>query len=68
MAEYVDRYDVGSLESTERKFTDLELLRRLIFGYMLRHRGLFALEMALIVLKMATVLAGPYLYKVTLDF
>jgi len=68
MAEYVDRYDVGSLESTERKFTDFELMRRLIFGYMLRHRGLFALEMVLIVLKMATVLAGPYLYKVTLDF
>ena len=68
MAEYVDRYDVGSLESTERKFTDLELFKRLIFEYMLRHRGLFALEMVLIVLKMVTVLAGPYLYKVTLDF
>jgi len=68
MAEYVDRYDVGSLESTERQFTDLELMKRLIFGYMLRHRGLFALEMILIVLKMATVLAGPYLYKVTIDF
>ncbi|MDP7207380.1 MAG: ABC transporter ATP-binding protein [Candidatus Bathyarchaeota archaeon] len=68
MAEYVDRYDVGSLESTERKFTDLELIKRLIFGYMLRHRGLFALEMIFVVLKMVTVLAGPYLYKVTLDF
>ena len=68
MAEYVDRYDVGSLESTERKFTDLELMKRLIFDYMLRHRGLFALEMILIVFKMATVLAGPYLYKVTIDF
>jgi ABC-type multidrug transport system fused ATPase/permease subunit len=68
MAEYVDRYDVGSLESTKRKFTDLELIKRLIFEYMLRHRRLFALELILIVLKMVTVLAGPYLYKVTLDF
>ena len=68
MAEYVDRYDVGSLESTERRFSDIGLMRRIVFDYMLRHRRLFALEMLLIIAKMATVLAGPYIYKVTLDF
>ena len=67
MAEYVDRYDVGSLESTQRRYSDLQLVRRLV-GYMLRHRALLALELVLLMLKTATVLAGPYLYKVTLDF
>ena len=68
MAEYVDRYDVGSLESTERRYSDLALMRRIIFDYMLRHRALFALEIALILAKMVTLLAGPYIYKVTIDF
>ncbi|HUS79421.1 MAG TPA: ABC transporter ATP-binding protein [Patescibacteria group bacterium] len=68
MAEYVDRYDVGSLESTERSYSDLALMRRIIFDYMLRHRALFALEIALILAKMVTLLAGPYIYKVTIDF
>ncbi|MBA7615800.1 putative ABC transporter ATP-binding protein [subsurface metagenome] len=68
MAEYVDRYDVGSLESTERSYSDLTLMRRIIFDYMLRHRALFALEIALILAKMVTLLAGPYIYKVTIDF
>lgn len=68
MAEYADRYDVGSLESTERRFSDLELMRKLIFDYMLRHRMLFTIEILLITVKMITVLAGPYIYKVTLDF
>jgi ABC-type multidrug transport system fused ATPase/permease subunit len=68
MAEYVDRYDVGSLESTERSYSDLALMRRIIFDYMLRHRSLFALEIALILAKMVTLLAGPYIYKVTIDF
>jgi ABC-type multidrug transport system fused ATPase/permease subunit len=68
MAEYVDRYDVGSLESTERGYSDLDLMRRIIFDYMLRHRALFALEIALILAKMVTLLAGPYIYKVTIDF
>ncbi|TEU11143.1 ABC transporter ATP-binding protein [Candidatus Bathyarchaeota archaeon] len=68
MAEYVDRYDVGSLESTERSYSDLDLMRRIIFGYMLRHRALFALEIALILAKMVTLLAGPYIFKVTIDF
>jgi ABC-type multidrug transport system fused ATPase/permease subunit len=68
MAEYVDRYDVGSLESTERSYSDLDLMRRIIFDYMLRHRALFALEIALILAKMVTLLAGPYIFKVTIDF
>jgi ABC-type multidrug transport system fused ATPase/permease subunit len=68
MAEYVDRYDVGSLESTERSYSDLTLMRRIVFDYMLRHRALFALEIALIIAKMITLLAGPYIYKVTIDF
>jgi len=68
MAEYVDRYDVGSLESTERRFSEFELMKRLIFDYMLRHRILLALEILLITAKMITVLAGPYIYKITIDF
>ena len=68
MAEYVNRYDVGSLESTERSYSDLALMRRIVFDYMLRHRALFALEIALILAKMVTILAGPYIYKITIDF
>lgn len=68
MAEYADRYDVGSLESTKRRSGDLDLMRRLVFDYMLRHRGLFALEILLILSKMITVIAGPYIYKVAIDF
>jgi ATP-binding cassette subfamily B protein len=68
MAEYVDRYDVGSLESTGRGMSDFELMKRIILDYMLRHKLLFAAEILLIFAKMLTVLAGPYIYKVTLDF
>ncbi|MBD3170955.1 ATP-binding cassette domain-containing protein [Candidatus Bathyarchaeota archaeon] len=67
MAEYVDRYDIGSQESTIRKYSDLEIVKRIITQYMLKHRVLVALELALIIIKMLTVLAGPYLYKVVLD-
>ncbi len=67
MAEYVDRYDIGSQESTIRKYDDIEIIKRIITQYMLKHRALVALELALIIIKMATVLAGPYLYKVVLD-
>jgi ATP-binding cassette subfamily B multidrug efflux pump len=59
VAEYVDRYDIGSLESTSR---------RIIVEYVLKHKALFSLEMVLILFKMMTVLAGPYLYKTVLDF
>jgi ATP-binding cassette subfamily B multidrug efflux pump len=34
---------------------------------MFKHRALVAFELGLIILKMLTVLAGPYLYKVVLD-
>jgi ABC-type multidrug transport system fused ATPase/permease subunit len=68
MAEYVDRYDVGSLESTERKYSDLQVMRRLMSDYVLKQRGLFFIEMALIFSKMVTYLAGPYIYKITLDY
>jgi ATP-binding cassette subfamily B multidrug efflux pump len=67
MAEYVDRYDIGSQESTIRKYRDIEIVRRIIERYMLKHKALVALELAMIFLKMLTVLAGPYLYKVVLD-
>jgi len=68
VAEYVDRYDIGSLESTSRRMSDLEIVKRIIVEYVLKHKALFALEMVLILLKMMTVLAGPYLYKTVLDF
>ena len=67
MAEYVDRYDIGSLESTVRKYGDLEIVKRIITKYMLRYKALVGLELVLIFMKMMTVLAGPYLYKVVLD-
>ncbi len=68
MAEYADRYDVGSLESTQRRFTDWEIMRRLVSRYVMRHRALFALEVVLIFGKILAVIAGPYMYKVALDF
>lgn len=68
MAEFADRYDVGSLESTERRFSDLDLVKKLIRIYMLRHRLLVLIVGLLIVGRMATTLAGPYIYKVVIDF
>ena len=68
MAEYVDRYDVGSLESTERKYSDFQIVRRLMKDYVLKQSGLFYIEMALIFSKMVVYLAGPYIYKITLDY
>jgi len=67
MAEYVDRYDIGSQESTVRKYSDIEIVKRIITRYMLKHRGLVAIELILVFIRMITVLAGPYLYKVVLD-
>ncbi|RLI03178.1 hypothetical protein DRO31_02390 [Candidatus Bathyarchaeota archaeon] len=67
MAEYVDRYDIGSQESTVRKYSDIEIVKRIITRYMLKHRGLVAIELILVFMRMITVLAGPYLYKVVLD-
>ena len=68
MAEFADRYDVGSLESTIRKFSDLELIKRLIRSYMLRHKVLVLIMTLLIAGRMAVTLAGPYIYKVVIDF
>ena len=67
MAEYVDRYDIGSLESTVRKYSDIEILKRIITRYMLRYKALVAVELVLVFMRMITVLAAPYLYKVVLD-
>ena len=67
MAEYVDRYDVGSQESTIHKYKNIDIVTRIITQYMFKHKALVTLELALIVLKMITVLAAPYLYKVVLD-
>jgi ATP-binding cassette subfamily B multidrug efflux pump len=67
VAEYVDRYDIGSQESTIRKYNDIEIVKRIITKYMLKHKALVTLELTLIIIKMVTVLAGPYLYKVVLD-
>lgn len=67
MAEYVDRYDIGSQESTIRKYSTVEIVRRIMAKYVMKHKALFALELALVILKMMTVLASPYLYKVVLD-
>jgi ABC-type multidrug transport system fused ATPase/permease subunit len=67
MAEFSGRYDVGSLESTERKFSDWGLIKRIIKDYMLRHKSLVAAMALIIVAKTALVLSGPYIYKVTLD-
>jgi len=67
MAEYSGRYDVGSLESTERKFSDLELVKRIIQEYLMRHRPQMAVVGLLIFVKTLLLLTGPYIYKVTLD-
>jgi len=67
MAEFSGRYDVGSLESTERRFSDWGLIKRIIKDYMLRHKSLVAAMALIIVAKTALVLSGPYIYKVTLD-
>ncbi|HIH89085.1 TPA: ABC transporter ATP-binding protein [Candidatus Bathyarchaeota archaeon] len=67
MAEFSGRYDVGSLESTERKYSDWELVKRIIRDYMLRHGSLVAAMAFIIVAKTALVLSGPFIYKVTLD-
>ncbi len=67
MAEYSGRYDVGSLESTERRCSDLNLAKRIIRVYMMRHKTQMAAVALLIVAKTLLLLAGPYIYQVTLD-
>jgi ATP-binding cassette subfamily B protein len=67
MAEFSGRYDVGSLESTERRFSDWGLVKRIIKDYMLRHKPLVAAMALIIAAKTLLVLSGPFIYKVTLD-
>ena len=67
MAEFAGRYDVGSLESTERRFSDWGLVKRIIKDYMLRHMSLVVAMALIIMAKTTLVLSGPYIYKVTLD-
>ena len=67
MAEYAGRYEVGSLESTQRKFTDWQLVKRIVREYMLRHKPLVGGIGIILILKTILVLAGPFIYKVTLD-
>ena len=68
MAEYVDRYDIGSQESSARKISDIEIVKRIVVDYMMRHKPLVTIQIVLIFFKMLTVLARPYLYKTVLDF
>ena len=68
MAEYVDRYDIGSQESNARRMSDVGIVKRIVMDYVMRHKGLFAIDLVLIFFKMLTVLARPYLYKTVLDF
>lgn len=67
MAEYSSRYDVGSLESTERRFSDWALVKRLLKDYMMHHRTLVLIVGLLILAKALFILAGPYIYKVSID-
>ncbi len=67
MAEFSGRYDVGSLESTERKYSDLGLIKRIIKDYMLRHKSTVGTVALLILAKTLLVLSGPFIYKVTLN-
>lgn len=67
MAEYSGRYDVGSLESTERQYSDLELVKRIVQQYMMRHKTQMAIVGLLIIAKTILLLTGPYIYKVALD-
>ncbi len=68
MAEYTDRYDVGSLESTERQYSDFQLIKRIITDYTLEYRSIFLLVTTLVFAKMLLVIASPYLLRVTIDY
>ncbi|MCJ7610257.1 ABC transporter ATP-binding protein/permease, partial [Candidatus Bathyarchaeota archaeon] len=49
------------------RFSDWGLVKRLVGEYMLRHKPLVAAVGLVIVMKTLLVLAGPFIYKVTLD-
>lgn len=67
MAEYSGRYSVGSLESTQRRFNDWDLVKRILREYMLRHKPLVVAVGLIIAVRTLLVLAGPFIYKVTLN-
>jgi ATP-binding cassette subfamily B multidrug efflux pump len=67
MAEFSGRYDVGSLESAQRKFTDLQLVKRLLRRYVLKYKKQVTIIATLMVAKTLLLLSGPYIYKVALD-
>jgi ATP-binding cassette subfamily B multidrug efflux pump len=67
MAEYTGRYNVGSIEATKRQFTDWQLVKRIVNDYMFKHKQLVAGVGTILILKTLLVLAGPFIYKVTLD-
>jgi len=68
VAEYAGRYDVGSLESTERRMGDFRIVRRVLMLYMMRHKSLVALVGLLMMAQTGLTLVGPYVYKVAIDF
>jgi len=55
------------LESTQRRFSDWDLVKRILRRYMLRHKPLVAGVGLIIAVKALLVLAGPFIYKVVLD-
>jgi len=67
MAEYSGRYNVGSLESTDRKSSDWALIKRIITEYMTRHKSLMLTIGFILPVRTILVLAGPYIYKVAID-
>ena len=68
MAEFAGRYDVGSLESTERRISDLNIIKRVLGVYMMRHKGLVATVALLLTVRTGLTLVGPYIYKTVIDF
>jgi len=67
MAEYSGRYNIGSLESTDRKFSDWILIKRIIRQYMVRHKSLMLMIGLIVPVRTILLLAGPYIYKVVID-
>lgn len=51
MAEFGGRYDIGSLESTERRISDLNIVKRVLGVYMMRHKSLVAIVGLLLIVK-----------------
>jgi len=67
LAEYAGRYDIGSLETTQRRISDLDIVKR-VGVYMTHHKSLVAIVGLLMIVKTGLTLVGPYVYKVVIDF